>query len=185
MADHDEFDRLLDTALSTYADAGPNLAPRVLQQVSLQTTMRRRRAQWLWGAGLATAATATALLLLIAPWRTAQPGVAPRTEASVALPQPHPAAPTETTHATRPIAPHAPRTAPTRAVTASAPSPKQDIFPAPRPLSAEEQALAHLVAQSSRDERHDLLTAQQQADAPIRISAISIPPISSPSEGKE
>lgn len=180
MADRDEFDRLLDSALSTYADADPNLAPRVLRQLSLQTTMRRRRTQWLWSAGLATAATA--LLLSIAPWRTPQPQLAPRTEASVAPPQPHPAAPTETTHT---IAPHAPRTAPTRAVAASAPSPKQDIFPAPRPLSPEEQALAHLVAQSSPDQRRDLLTAQQQADAPIRISTISIPPISSPSEGKE
>jgi hypothetical protein len=54
MADHDEFDRQLDSALSTYADAGPNLVPRVLQQVSLQTTMRRRHLRWLWAAEPAT-----------------------------------------------------------------------------------------------------------------------------------
>lgn len=184
MADRDDLDRLLDAALSTYADASPDLAPRVLTQVSARAATRSRRLLWIWGAGLVTA-MAAALLLLIAPWHTPQPQLAPRTEASVLPPSPEHTIPAEAPSATHDAVAHAQRITFTRIPAISAPPPKQDIFPAPRPLSAEEQALAHLVAHSSQDQRRDLLAAQQQSDAPIRISDISIPPIQPPDEGKE
>lgn len=184
MADRDDLDQLLDAALSTYADPGPNLAPRVLAQVSARAAARLRRLQWLWGTGLATTAAVALLLLLIAPWRAPQQGVAPHTEATVVR-QPHPVLPAEASHFARPSPERAHRMPPERPLAVSVTLPKEQMFPAPRPLSVEEQALVHLVVQSTPDERRDILAAQQQSDAPLRISAISIPPIQPPAEGKE
>jgi hypothetical protein len=90
---------------------------------------------------------------------------------------------------TRPLHPAAarPHRSAAPALAASAPRPKLGVFPAPAPLSAEEQALARVVAQSSEEQRESFLRQQQQTGEPIRISSISIPPISisPPDEGKE
>ncbi|MGB6192374.1 MAG: hypothetical protein WBF42_07905 [Terracidiphilus sp.] len=180
MAEYDELDCQLDAALSTYAEPELHLVPRVLAQVS---AARSRRMRWFWGAGLASAAAAAALLLLIAPWHTPT-NITPRAEVSIAPPA-APAPLWENSRTAHPAGAHARRPKPAPTLASSMSAPKENIFPAPRPLSAEEQALVHLVAQSSPEQRESLLRQQQQAAEPIRISAISIPPLSSPAEGKE
>jgi hypothetical protein len=60
--------------------------------------------------------------------------------------------------------------------------PKLDVFPTPEPLTAEEQAMTRFAAQASEADRKALLAAQQQADEPLTISAIRIPPIESVDE---
>jgi hypothetical protein len=185
MAERDNLDRLLDAALSTYADPSPNLAPRVLVQVSARYAARTRRRQWLWAAGFASTAIAAILLLLIAPWRTLQPRVAPSHEAAVTSLPLKPVLPVEAPRTARHASQRAPRMPQPRIPAAAAPSPKEDFFPSPRPLSAEEQALIHLVTVSSAAQRDRLLAQQQQITAPLRIASISIPPIEPPTEGKE
>ena len=178
MAERDDLDRLLDAALSAYADPEPNLAPRIFAHVSAASSARTRRTRWFWTAGLALASAAI-LLLVLAPWRAPvpQPAPLPQTEARTTPPE-------LPTHAAPPLAQH--RVLVSRPHAASIPpAPQQDTFLAPRPLSTEEETLARLVAESSTDQREDLLARQQRTAEPIHISAISIPPISSPSEGKE
>lgn len=175
MADRDPLDRLLDAALSSYAEPANGLEERVLRRVS-RAAAPRRRFVWLWPAGLAAAATL--LLVVAAPWRSSlPPHTAPR---ATAAPPPARAAVEPP-----PAPPRLQHTAAHRAIAAPAPLPKLDIFPAPSPLTHQEQALLQFVAQSSAQQQHALLAERQQADAPIRISAITIPPIASPAEAKE
>ncbi len=182
MAEYDELDYQLDAALSAYAEPGPDLAPRILAQVSVA---RSHRMRWFWGAGFATAAAAAALLLLlIAPRHMSQPQVAPQTKVSIASPT-APGPLLGNSRTAHPAGPQARRVKPAATLASWRASPKKEIFPTPRPISTEERALVHLVAQSSPEQRESLLRQQQQAAEPIRISAISIPPISSPAEGKE
>lgn len=187
MADRDPLDQMLDAALSTYADPGPNLAPRILAQVSAHSAARSRRHRWPWAASLATAA-ACLLLFVAVPRHTPFPHTEPRQHAAV---KPLPPLPTNSAPVveTRPVRATAarPHRAAARALAVSAALPKLDIFPSPSPLSAEERALARVVEQSPANQRHDLFAAQPPLDEPIRISSISIPPISipPPAEGKE
>ncbi len=191
MAERDQLDRLLDAALSTYADPDPNLSPRILAQMSAASSARTRRERWFWAAGLALAGAAAVLLIALSSWRAPAPKSIPQPQIqhqTLATAPPPPEVPTHTAsphseystialrqHA---IAHHSP-------ATPTPPAPKQETFLAPRPLTAEEETLARFVAQSSAEQREDLLARQQRSADLIHISAISIPPISSPAEGKE
>jgi hypothetical protein len=62
-------------------------------------------------------------------------------------------------------------------MTQPAPLPKLDVFPTPRPLTAEEQALAVFISHASDAERKALIESQKQFQAPISIAAIRIPPL--------
>ncbi len=177
MPDRDSLDRLLDAALSNYAEPAPGLDRRVLARISAADAPRRRFV-WLWPAAIAAAA----LLLVVEPWRSSLP---PHTAPRATIAPPPARAAVEPPPAPRLAPPRLQHTAAPRAIAAPAPLPRLDIFPAPTPLSPQEQALARLIAQSSAKERNTLIAAQQEADAPIRISAISIPPLQPPDEGKE
>lgn len=174
MPDRDPLDRLLDSALSTYADPGPALAPSVLAHVVARNAASRRT-RWFWTAGLATAAAAFVLLLILAPWRAPlPPHTAPHTQASVPPSQ----APVEPTTA-RP-AHHAIQrvhAAPRVISNPPAPLPKQQTFPAPSPLSNQEQALIQLVSTLPPTQQKHLSETQQQPVEPLHIAAISIPPL--------
>lgn len=61
--------------------------------------------------------------------------------------------------------------------------PKLDVFPTPRQLSPEEQALADFAARAPISERKSLVEAQQQPDLPLTIAAIKIQPIELPELG--
>jgi hypothetical protein len=58
--------------------------------------------------------------------------------------------------------------------------PKLDVFPTPQPLTPEEQALVAFAVRAPESERKSFIEAQRQAEAPLRIAAIEIPPIDSP-----
>ncbi|MDR3738814.1 MAG: hypothetical protein P4L40_07320 [Terracidiphilus sp.] len=174
MPDRDDLDRLLDNALSTYADPGPHLARNVLAHVTARNAASQHRAPWLWAIGLATATAVTVLLVSIAPWRTPlSPHTAPRTQA-VVLPSPAPAQHVVTALPARHAVLHP---AVRRALINPAPPPKQEIFPAPSPLSNEEQALIQLVSTLPPAQQKHLMQTQQQPVEPLHIAAISIPPL--------
>lgn len=63
------------------------------------------------------------------------------------------------------------------------PLPKRDVFPTPRPLTPQEQALVEFAAHATKAERASFFAAQQQADEPLHIAAIQIPPIEPPAPG--
>lgn len=183
----DTLDRLLDAALSTYADPGPDsgLEAGILARIGTERRSGQRRSwRLLWAAGLP--ALAACLLLLLAPalWRHAAPHTAPRIQPSAEHPLAASSAPPALAKPVRRSVRHAART-PGRPIPQPAATPKLDVFPAPAPLSRQEQALVRFVATTSVAQRKDLMQAQQQAVAPLRIAAISIPPIEPPAEGKE
>ena len=192
MHEKDDLDLLLDNVLSNYGDPGPDsgLERRVLAGVrtrmAAESAPRRR---WLpWAVALPTAACL--LLIFLAAPRTVHAPAGHAT--SSASPQ---EVPLTTTHTgSRPVLIPAPaprnRQLPTglqfhRGDRASKPValPKLDVFPTPQPLTPAELALVTFAAHASEDERKSFIAAQKQADAPLRIAAIEIPPIESPAKG--
>jgi hypothetical protein len=61
--------------------------------------------------------------------------------------------------------------------------PKLNVFPAPQPLSPEEQILARFVTEAPPAERAAFLDAQRQADSSLDIATIHIPPLDPPVKG--
>ncbi|MDE3063324.1 MAG: hypothetical protein KGJ51_09720 [Acidobacteriota bacterium] len=181
MAERDDFDRMLDAALATYANPDSGLEERILARVEESAPVRAHRPLWLWAGGFAVIVAAFFFFVPAIWHRSPAPQAGPGAHTSIAtLPPDHsvnsaPASP----------AAHPHRVAMLHPVPRPAALPKLSVFPAPAPLSPAEQALVRVVAQSSEDQRRALLAAQHEHDTPIRISAISIPPISPPAEGQE
>lgn len=179
MREDTDLDRLIDAALSTYADADSNLEQRVLARISLKPAPPRRR--WLAGA---VALPAVACLLLFILLFGSKPHHAPSGEISrtAGSGQPHAAMP---------------RVAPPKSFSgrparqpkpASAQLPKRDIFPTPQPLSAAERALVEFATYAPEAERKSFVEAQKQLDEPIKmaniqIDTIRIPPLEPPQPG--
>ncbi len=187
----DEFDLLLRSALNTYANPGSDsdLAQRVLARVADESAGRLTR-RWLpWAIAVPVAA---GLLILIIhsgskPMHTAADGTnqarvlqPPSTNVSGGRPSSISLlAPDQRTKASRPR--QNSRDALPAAKTEHLP--KLDVFPAPRPLTPEEQALASYVARVPETERQSLIEAQKRAEAPLTIAAIQIQPLEPPDHG--
>jgi hypothetical protein len=182
MNDNQQFDKILDQALSGYRDAEPlsGLEDRVLQRLRTQPE-RRPILWWKWGM-----VAACAVMLAFAAWlgfrgRGPQGPVTPQqTQASNGdvPPQAKPAA------ATSPAVPNKP--APRQvARSAVAPMPvarlgntAHDVPDLPAPLTGEERQLLAL-AQA----HPDALRAISQQDQPIAITPLTIQPL--PSEANQ
>jgi hypothetical protein len=189
MPERDDLDRLLDSALSTYAEPRSGVEKRALARVdearNVGSAPRRR---WLVWAVAIPLAACLALYVSIS-------GIRQRHTKNVQQPQKHEQASLPPLQATPQKALHSEEQSRARialkaiqhpsqpsAIT-DAPSPRLDVFPAPQPLSAQEQALIAL-AKLSPDLRQEALVRVQEDDTPLRISEIQIPPISLPDKGK-
>jgi hypothetical protein len=196
MCDDNKLDQLLDAALSTYAEPGPNSGPnsgleeRVLAHLAVAratteaspipvpllrpgkgATNRRRWLPW------AIALPAAACLLLIFFMQKTAPLRSSRAEQGFTQP-PYAAMRAENSLAPKSAsAHHKPLRQTVARMTQPAPLPKLDVFPTPRPLTAEEQALAVFISHASDSERKALIESQKQFQAPISIAAIRIPPL--------
>lgn len=176
-----EFDAELEQALATYADpadAGhpPILTARVLAAV--ETRQQQRRLFF----GFAVAVPALACLILAA-FLLRHTSATPREMAHIAsrpalsapvLPstQPTPVVENKTRHSLRPA---------TAATRSSQPKqlPKLDQFPAPSPLTEQEQMLISFTTQTPPHAQQSVAKAQQQTGKPLHIAELSIPPIES------
>jgi hypothetical protein len=198
MPDKDDLDLLLDSALSTYADPGPdaglgaNFEQRVLARIAAaQTSPERKQAPrrtWLpWAIALPLAA-GLVLLLLLAPKINHSPSANTQLAHESAPPPslPRAGSPAETPSKAAHVAkypPATPRHQTLAQVANSAPRPKLDVFPTPQPLTPQEQAFAAFAIQGPEPERKALAMTQQQIDAPLSIAAIHIPPVQLPDMG--
>jgi hypothetical protein len=190
MPEHDELDLLVQQALASYADPGceSGLEERILARIEAEGAPRPRR-RWLpWAIALPVAAVLLVLLLLSAHRQTEpttahhlqipsaqQTEVAGADERLSTAPRPERR---ENTGRGRGLPPHGNLGAGT-----APPLPKPDVFPAPQPLSPQEQAFAVFAAKAGETERQSLIEAREQADAPIRIAAIEIQPLNPPGNG--
>jgi hypothetical protein len=167
MESNGELDRTLDSALAGYSDVEPlaGLEERVLYRV--QAAEARRRSVLVWAfAFVAAAALVVPVIVMRAP-RHSEPKN--HIVGQLAVKRPAPAV-------------EKPRLAPKR-LAKSRPSrqrllPKQEQFPAPRPISAEERALLALVREHPA-KAQEVFVALQKSGEPIEIPAIQIPPLQS------
>lgn len=176
----DELDRRLDAALRSYGDPGETTEPRVAAARILaqaRVAPRSRRAPWIW----AVAAPVSLLLLAAAiVWLLR----APRTPKIAWAPQPPrvavvPAHPVKAA-ASAPQMPapmHAHRSFARRdQVAATAAPPKLPVFPTPRPLSAQEQALVAFAQHGPPAVQRAVLEDQKHWDDPIIVAGLSRQP---------
>jgi hypothetical protein len=181
MCDDNNLDQILDAALSTYADPGPDsgLDDRVLAHITAAravpflrpgrgATSSRRWLPW----AIALPVAACLLLIFFMP-----------KDAPLHPSQAKQASPLPPLAAMRTEAPEAGtmrrklHLQPVARTVQPAPLPKLDVFPTPQPPTAEEQALAAFISRASDSERKALIESQKQLQAPISIAAIRIPPL--------
>jgi hypothetical protein len=193
MRERDYLDHLLDSALSSYADAQADsgLEQRILTHVndarmSLNNAATARRRWLMWA--IALPAVACLLLLVFTMKRAPVAGLQPKAhqlqQAGVGAHQQKPSAAMHPllNPPARGSAVH-PNHRAVGAPAVSAPPPKLDIFPTPQPLTREEQAFAIYVARAPESERRALAQALEHQQEPMRVSAINIPPIKPISDG--
>lgn len=213
MPDRDELDRLLDSALATYADPGPDagLEGRVLASLAAAREPGKRRGLFARSRAWLPWAIAVPVLASILLWMTASiiQHVPSRQAEQAQEASMH--APMKTTHpdaseekhlsgakAHRARTQRSARLKPCRfksedegpclsgrrEVAKMAPLPKSDIFPTPQPLTAEERVLVGLARSASNAEREALLAEHTAPDEPLSIAALNVPPLAAPGEGK-
>lgn len=210
---NNELDRLLDSALATYADPGPDtgLEGRVLASLTAAQERHKRRGfflrtrTWLpWTIALPVAAS---LLVWIGMHRTPQAPLQsseqPQEASKNAPVGTGPSEVSDEKYLT--LAPgrqagakrsarlnpcrvkgnnDGPCSPGKREVAKTAPLPKLDVFPTPRPLTTEERILVTVARDGSKAEREALVTPPAQSDAPLDISALNVPPLAASGEGQ-
>lgn len=200
MRKNDAVDSLLDAALRSYADDSTpsGLEARVLARVAevraSEEHARSSRPRWVPWAFALSAAAALLLAIAVSMWRAI---TAPKPEEGGGAIDAHSVQePARSTAQNRPDVSSnradgsrdmARASAPQprkRSVAKAVPLPKLDVFPTPRPLSPEEQALVAFATRVPEQQRKAVLEAQQQDNAPLSIAAIKIPPLATPDEGK-
>jgi hypothetical protein len=184
MREDSDFDRLIDVALGTYAEADRDLERRVLVRIADERASGPRIPKLTRAAIL----TATACLLAVMTLRP-KPPRPPEARASSRIPlqqAPQKAMRVETL-TVRPEnrLPHHALPESTVHLFAASRLPKREVFPTPQPLSPTERALANFAAHAPEAERKSFIDAQAQSDEPIHIAeiqieAINIPPLESP-----
>lgn len=197
MHDHDELDRLVDLALTTYADPGPDsgLEQRVLLRIAGENRLVPALSHLGWfrtwrSLAIAAPLAACAILLIFAVSRFFHPSPQPPTVTRQII------APAQSTHGStsaltahstdlheqNPVH-HRPKSllAMHRALQASLP--KLDQFPAPQPLTQEEKALIALATQYPNRAGSLFADHPPQEPEPLTIVAIKIAPIETPSPG--
>jgi hypothetical protein len=194
MREKDDLDLLIDSALATYADPGPDAAleDRVLAALSPVRVPARRvpalaRSRWLpWAIALPIAAGLLFLWLSTEtkkPLPASEPQQARETVPSAIAP--HVDSPSEVRTGKRhrqTVRVRQPASTVQTAQTAALP--KLDVFPTPQPLTAEERALALVVTQTPLPAREALVESQNLDAQPVRIAAIHIPPLEPPDQGQ-
>lgn len=181
----DDMDLLLDAALRSYADPGPDsgLEQRILHNVAQHAAVETRpawRSRLLWASGFSLVATCLLLVWIFAPRlkTNLQASVERRTPQTRATRMP------EAVATIQPVPLHR-KSLVRRALTQPASAPKLAVFPMPTPLSPQERSLVRLVSVATAEQRKDLIAAQQLGDAPLRIATISIPSLEPPQKDKE
>jgi hypothetical protein len=167
----DELDGRIDGALRSYAEPPPPTEPRValariMDRAQAERPERRIR-WWMWGVA---GAAACLVAVMVAMWMTREPRVpeiarAPGAPGVVAVPKPP--APAAIQVAAKRRARRAGGASRHREVAASGtPLPKLAVFPTPRPLSPQEEALVAFAQHGPPAVLHAVLEDQKHWDEP-------------------
>ena len=178
--DRDKFDDLIDTALSSYADAEPlsGLEQRILRRVQLVKDRRRRFISLKWALALATLASVL-LVGVNLPKNYEDP--APKTISTARSADMHAAVPFERsprTLAEKPqVTPKHRANAARRQSLASKSLPKQRQFPSVVSLSEDESALLAFAERDPEQALEAFRDLQNRSNEEIKIPEIVIPPL--------
>lgn len=169
MESNGELDRMIDSALAGYSGAEPlaGMEERVLRRVRAGEATRRRPLRW------AFAFVAAAALLVIAIPTPRNP--APKTGNTARVEVPPLVLPAAAVEKPRVASKHrSGRIAARRALSSL---PNQERFPAPSPLTAEEQALRSFVERYPVEAPQVFAQLQKWSNAPIQIEPIQTAPL--------
>jgi len=173
MKPQEELDNLIDAALAAYSstEPPPSLEARILRRVHTAGP-----AQWrIWQFQFAVVVSAVAALLLAAVavrmWRqdATPPPLAP--SAIAALTPPVITARSRQAIASKPASAMRPHRIRPKGL------PKGEQFPAPAPLTPEENALIAWARRAPAEARDTLAALRAQAENPVAIAPIQIPPM--------
>lgn len=176
-----EFDDLIDAALSGYSatEAQPGLERRILENALAQCP-RLRRLTWAW-AFVGPAAVCLMVFLLFSARRNSHRSTFEATVTTTpAIPVESYREPPQTYSFPSPSKRSIPHKSSTQRPTAGERLPKEEVFPSPTPLTAEERAAVALVRVPPRMPRQ-ADTAGVAID-PIHIAELQIKPIVPPDE---
>ena len=187
MHNDDLLDLLLNEALTTYAEPAAGLEQRIIARIEdmgRESTPPKLR---LWPGWAVVLPLAACILLFFAmPKRQTESNQVSKSQ----WPQQNSTIKTPTTQTLQQPSTHSPRQSQTVRFHTSLPSPvsvpthKLEVFPTPQPLGPQERALVELVSPAATPARQALLETERQGEVPLEISAIRVPPISTPDEGK-
>jgi hypothetical protein len=194
MPERDELDRLIDSELARYAEPRAGLEQRVLARVEAAAVRRPGRlSEWQRWIGVGAAVTLAAVLFAWIPRFMHR--ATDRTTAHITSPDFAPTAVpgTAVPHRQLHIAPLRHKMNDTQTsvrnfkaidATEHSDKPKLDVFPAPQPLSAQEQSMIEFAKQLPDAERERLISDQRENERLLEISSIRISPITMPDLGK-
>lgn len=193
MPERDELDCLIDSELARYAEPRAGLEQRILARVDAEV-VRRPGLMSRWQAWALVGAAAAAMLLLVAVPVHRKQGIngAAMTSPNHLDPSGTSESPVSNIQATVQPLPHTEKRTRSAAQVPggarqieNARHPKLEVFPAPQPLSTQEQALVALATAPSDTARENFIASQRALNAPLQISAIEISPITMPNEGNK
>ena len=189
MPERDELDLLIDSALADYAEPRAGLEQRIVARVHAGSSTSTTGWRWALWALACTLAIACVISIAI-PRERRSPPASTATATTPVHVAPSPRQTKEPQPQVRLRQQPAERLVSRagshrRNEQVEAPSqPKLDLFPAPQPLSSQERALIALVTRAPAEAARLGLENREQADAPLQISQIEVPPITVPEEGK-
>ena len=183
MPKRDELDRLIDSELARYAEPRAGLEQRMMACVSGEAVRSWRRRRFMLAMTAPVVASLVCCIYLLLRTPQSQPGqIGPTTGE---MPLVHTTAALELLPLPKSLSGTHTRPHPAQnRVARTTPHPKLDPFPALQPLNDAEEALSRFGREAPEADRKSLVAAQQQLSEPIRISAIHIPPLPIPEEGK-
>ncbi len=173
----DRIDSLIDTALRSYAEPGEIPGARVVVARLMDRARAEkaaRRAAWAWRWAIAVACGIALIVVLHSMWVTGRPRAAqiawePKAPKAVRL------QPSLVNRSARKVS--MPRAGSLQAM--ERPLPKMEIFPTPRPLTAQEEALLGFAQQGSLEAKKQAVDAQEHLGDPIVIAELRIEPLQS------
>jgi hypothetical protein len=196
MRGDERFDELIDGALRSYSEPGevPEtrvVVARVLDRARDEETARRR--VWIWGWAVAAACLVVLLVVLGSTWRVRGPKtpeiawtpqgpglvkvVPQRLKPDVNLGRngTAEAVPLQSKFVVQEVL----KRAANEETAAERELPKLDVFPTPRPLTPQEEALVAFAQQGSPEVKKQVVEAQAHIGDPIAIAELEITPLRS------
>jgi hypothetical protein len=183
--ERDPLDPRIDAALRSYADP-PELSAarvalaRVMEQARMEPPARPLRG-WIWGVAGAAACLVAAMVALWVMRTPRLPQIARVPHAPKVVTVPNHPAPAAIAAVSVPVVRrtrHAGLSSARREVAASTTTlPKLAVFPTPRPLTPEEQALVAFATNVPPQVQQQVVNAERHIGDPITIAALKIRPL--------